>query len=99
MKKNCWEVKHCGLENDCAAFHEKKLDGVHGGKNAGRCCWVVAGTLCANKPQGVFAQKFLACEKCDFYNQVKKEEFPNFLLAVQLLHKLKGNAVTVHPAH
>lgn len=66
MKKNCWEVKNCGREVNgaksidlgvCIAVTESRLNGVHDGQNAGRSCWVVAGTLCGGKPQGTFAQK------------------------------------------
>jgi hypothetical protein len=89
MKKNCWEAKRCGMEDACPAFREEKLDKVHQGRNGGRSCWVVAGTLCFGKPSGHFAKKFNACEKCDFYNLVKREEFPNFSLAVPLLIKLQ----------
>ena len=90
IKKNCWEVKQCDTPSNCIAFNEKLLDGIHGGKNAGRCCWVVAGTLCSGgKPSGKYAQKFDACEKCDFYHLVKKEEAANFSLAVPLILKLQ----------
>jgi hypothetical protein len=101
MKQNCWEVKNCGREQGgvhskelgvCPASAETKLDGMHHGKNAGRACWVVAGTYCSGKPQGTFARKHLKCETCNFYNQVKKEEVPSFSLAVQLLQKLKEAA-------
>lgn len=90
MKKNCWELKKCDYELDCPAFNEKRLDGTHGGKNAGRCCWVVAGTLCFGEPAGNYAQKFDACEKCDFYHYVRKEEAENFSLTVPLLLKLQS---------
>jgi len=99
MKKlNCWEFKKCGREPGgeyedvngvCPAAVEKRLDGVHEGKNAGRACWVVAGTLCNGTPQGTFARKYSACKKCDFYQLVKKEEDSKFLLSVLLLKKLK----------
>ena len=96
-KLNCWEFKRCGREpggtqvNDrgiCPAAIEEKLDGVHEGKNAGRSCWVMAGTLCKGEVQGTFAKKYQNCEVCDFYKQVKKEEFPGFTLSVILLKKL-----------
>ncbi len=82
-KKNCWEVKGCGRElggkdakelGVCPAAIYKRLDGVHGGKNAGRVCWVVAGTMCAVRVQGTFAQEYRNCEECDFYQSVKEEE-------------------------
>jgi hypothetical protein len=79
MKQNCWEFKKCGNEQNCPAFSEERLDGINGGKNSGRCCWVVAGTLSLDKPTGKFAQEIDTCEKCDFYLHVKKEEGPLFL--------------------
>lgn len=88
MKKNCWEVKHCDTALSCPAFNEKRLDGVHGGKNAGRCCWVVAGTLGFGEPSCKYAQKIGSCEKCDFYLYVKKEEGQNFSLAFPFILKL-----------
>jgi hypothetical protein len=50
------------------------VDGVNGGKNAGRICWAVAGTFCGNGTQGVFAEKMDNCILCDFYHQVAGEE-------------------------
>jgi hypothetical protein len=99
MKKklNCWEYKKCGREpggtrNDlgvCQAATEKKLHGTHGGANAGRACWVVAGTLCGGKVQGVFAKKYENCEKCDFYDRVIEEEGPQYQMSMFLIKKMK----------
>ena len=97
-RMNCWEFKHCGRQpggehvNDmglCPAADEKRLNGIHGGTNAGRSCWVVGGTFCKGEVQGSFAQKFRSCEVCDFYGSVKKEEFPNFQLSAVLLSRIK----------
>jgi hypothetical protein len=98
-KKNCWEFKKCGREPKgihvaefgvCPVAMEMKLDGVHGGKYAGRACWVVAGTLCKGQVQGTFARKFETCERCDFYLQVREEEHPNFTYSSVLLARLRG---------
>jgi len=98
MKKNCWEVKKCGREPGglktvefgvCQAAMEQRLDGTHGGKAAGRACWVVSGTLCGGRIQGTFAKKYGNCDKCDFYKQVKKDEGMGFLQSKELLSKLK----------
>jgi hypothetical protein len=97
-KLNCWEFKNCGRELNgskvdelgvCPAYEEKKLDGVHSGMNAGRCCWVVAGTMCRGKVEGTFAQKEKNCLHCDFYNLVYEEESDNFLYMPKLYGKLK----------
>ena len=53
-------------------------------------CWVLAGTLCSGQVQGTFAQKYKNCELCDFYKNVKQEEFPQFQLSALLLAKLKN---------
>ena len=99
MKQNCWEIKQCGREpagsrvselGICPAATESRLDSVHGGMNAGRACWVVAGTLCKGEVQGTFAKKFENCERCDFYHQVREEEFPQFVFSSVLLSKLKN---------
>ncbi len=96
MKLNCWEFKKCGREpggenfllGSCPAAKEAALDGVHGGKNAGRACWIIAGTLCDGAVQGTFARKYEHCEKCDFYNRVWHEEKRNYLYSSVLLAKL-----------
>ena len=99
-KINCWEFKKCGREAGgeyvhdlgiCPAAEEQRLDGAHGGKNAGRSCWILAGTLCKGKVQGTFAQKYKDCEICDFYKTVKEEEFSKFILSSMLIKKLSGN--------
>jgi hypothetical protein len=86
-KLNCWEYKGCGRQPGgkkagelgvCPAATDKKLDGLHGGKNAGRACWLVAGTMCGGKVQGSFAQKYGNCEKCDFFKAVMENERPAF---------------------
>ncbi|MBI5204670.1 MAG: hypothetical protein HZA11_07120 [Nitrospirae bacterium] len=97
MKKNCWEVKKCGREPGgvnvkelgvCPAATEDRLDGVHEGKNAGRACWVVAGTFCKGEVQGFFARKYKDCEKCDFYQMVRKEEGAKFTFSYVLLNMI-----------
>lgn len=84
-KKNCWEFKKCGRQPGgpkaaelgiCPATVHQPLNGAHHGKNAGRSCWVVAGSLCGGKIQGTYAQKLNNCWRCEFMNLVKKEEEP-----------------------
>ena len=83
VKQNCWEFKKCGRQPGgqkvadlgiCPATVNQKLDGAHDGKNAGRSCWVVAGSLCGGKIQGTYAKKLLNCWRCEFMNLVKREE-------------------------
>jgi len=80
---NCWEFQGCGREPGganvaecgvCPAVLERRLDGVHGGKNAGRACWAVAGTFCMGSAEGTFAKKYKTCSLCDFYLLVREEE-------------------------
>ena len=82
-KKNCWEYKNCGREPGgtntetlgvCPASTERKLDGANSGKNGGRACWPIAGTLCGGEVKGTFATKFGDCLNCDFFKLVCKEE-------------------------
>jgi len=96
-KKNCWEHKKCGREPEgekahelgvCPATVEERLDGTHAGKNGGRTCWVVAGSLCGGNVQGTFAEKYGSCMKCDFYKSVRKDENGDFIHAVKLLNFL-----------
>jgi len=80
---NCWEFKNCGREpggkNEselgiCPAAEVKKYDGVNRGKNSGRLCWALVGTLCGGRVQGVFAEKMASCKACDFYRYVCRQE-------------------------
>jgi hypothetical protein len=101
-KVNCWEFMKCGREPGgklrhelgvCPSSVEASLDGTHGGKQAGRSCWVVAGTLCGGREQGTFAQKYHNCEKCDFYRLVRKEEGLRFVLSAVLLSRIRQASV------
>lgn len=85
LKTNCWEFKKCGRQPGghkvaelgvCPVTTHKDLHSAHSGVNAGRACWVVAGSLCGGKIQGSFAQKLHNCWRCDFMNLVKQEEDP-----------------------
>jgi hypothetical protein len=80
---NCWEIKRCGRElggskvkelGVCPAASDSSCDGLNNGKNAGRICWAVAGTLCSGKVQGDYAQKSVSCMTCEVFKRVKDEE-------------------------
>jgi hypothetical protein len=87
-RKNCWEFKQCGREAGgsrveklgvCpAAIHTESND-MNGGKNAGRDCWKVAGTMCDGKVQGTSADKMKDCENCDFYKTGHEQEAVAFV--------------------
>jgi hypothetical protein len=98
-KLNCWEIKQCGREaggakvselGECPASTENRLHGIHGGKNAGRTCWVVAGSLCDGKVQGTYVDKYNNCTMCEFYMKVKSEESADFNMTSSLLLKLES---------
>lgn len=96
-KLNCWEYKKCGREPGgakaaelgvCPSATEARVDGVNCGKNGGRTCWMVAGTLCGGEVQGTYANKFMNCMKCDFYHSVICEEERAFQSGKAVLDKL-----------
>jgi hypothetical protein len=99
-KLNCWEVKKCGREPGgervadlgvCPAAEEQRANGIHQGKNAGRCCWVIDGTLCKGNVQGSYVEKFCGdCQRCDFYGLVKKEEEPKFKIGLTIMKEIKN---------
>jgi hypothetical protein len=101
MKKNCWEFKQCGRETGgvnadtlgvCPASTAEGLEGIHGGKNAGRACWMVAGTYCRGKTSGTFISKYKDCKECDFYKHVREEEDKEgkFMHPIDLLETIFG---------
>jgi len=96
-KLNCWEVKKCGREpgghavaahGPCPAAVETTLDGVHGGRNSGRTCWVLAGTFCGGEVAGTAAKKITSCKECDFYRLVVQEEGELLVPADSLIRRL-----------
>jgi len=60
----CWEYMGCNQDvnhvESCPAY-----------PHFGRICWAVAGTLCAGKIQGTYAQKIHDCHKCGYYHTVQ----------------------------
>lgn len=96
-KLNCWEFMKCGREAGganaaaqgvCPAASEKALDGVHGGANSGRTCWVLAGTFCGGEVAGTAAKKIESCRTCDFFKRVLEEEGENVVPTVSLIRRL-----------
>ncbi len=101
-KKNCWEYMKCGREPGgrnvhklgvCPASTETRANGINGGKNAGRVCWVMAGTFCKGKVQGTFAKKMTTCLECEFYKHVWKEEGVRLCSDSDLMNSLKMKRV------
>lgn len=101
-KLNCWEHMRCGREpggrneaelGTCPSATEARFDGYHGGRNAGRACWVVAGTMCGGEVQGTFAKKCAYCIDCDFYKMVNDEEGGSIIqprVLLNILGQYKG---------
>ncbi|MHB1419042.1 MAG: two-CW domain-containing protein [Bacillota bacterium] len=97
-KQNCWEFKKCGRApggmkvteiGTCPASTETKVTGINSGKNGGRACWAIAGTLCGGKVQGTFASKLSNCMGCEFYQLVKKEEGTSLVVSKVILEKMR----------
>lgn len=97
-KQNCWEYKKCGREPGgknvadlgiCPASTESLTDGVNHGKNGGRACWAISGTMCGGTVQGTYAAKIGNCLNCGFYQQVQREEKPRFETSTTILERLK----------
>jgi len=94
---NCWEFQECGRETGgsktyelgiCPAATESKLDGVNDGRNAGRACWALAGTICGGQVQGTYAQKLGSCLKCDFFTFVREQQKNTFVTSKHILKML-----------
>jgi len=91
---NCWEFKKCGREPGgaksvelgvCPAATDARLSGVNGGRNGGRACWALTGTLCGGAVQGTFASKLKNCLECELYKLVAAQEGKNLQSARTIL--------------
>jgi len=99
-KLNCWEFRKCGREPGganvdalgvCPAAVASSADCINGGKNGGRVCWIVSGTMCCGEIEGTFASKIGDCLLCDFYGKVMREEGEQFVSVARILSKLAVN--------
>ncbi|WP_440950967.1 two-CW domain-containing protein [Methanosphaerula subterraneus] len=95
--ENCWEFKECGREPGgenvselgiCPASTETLTDGMNHGKNGGRACWAISGTMCEGRVQGTLAAKIGTCLNCEFYQRVQREEKPRFETSAKILERL-----------
>ncbi|HEY4716662.1 MAG TPA: hypothetical protein VII00_06115 [bacterium] len=82
-RKNCWEILKCGLEPGgqnadkrgvCPAAIATALSGVNSGRNGGRVCWAVAGTMCNGEIQRSFEDKEFMCLDCAVFKKILKDE-------------------------
>lgn len=83
-KQNCWEFKNCGREPGgrktkeegvCPAATFELADGFNEGKNGGRACTYIVGTLCSEDIRNTIdvRDKERFCCECPFYKQLKSE--------------------------
>lgn len=81
-RENCWEFKKCGREiggvnagrdGVCPAAGNFSADGFCDGKNGGRACIYVIGTLCDGEQWQAYENKEKRCGKCEFYQKLKRE--------------------------
>lgn len=102
-RMNCWEFFDCGREiggknakelGECPAAAKTELDGVNDGKNGGRSCWAIAGTLCEGEVQGSYAQKLGNCLKCDFHAFVRGQQKGQYASTKKILDII-NNKITV----
>jgi len=96
-KINCWDYKNCGRTIKdrnakapaiCPAFSHTALNGINGGKNGGRSCWLIPGTLCGRRIQRSCVTKSLACSLCDFKRFVLREGNPDCMVSDAFLRML-----------
>jgi hypothetical protein len=96
-KQNCWEFKKCGREPGgaktaelgvCSAAVQAKTQGINEGKNGGRACWAISGTLCGGKVQGTYAAKLANCMTCEFYKLVQSEQGAKIVGSKDILARL-----------
>ncbi|MBF0139553.1 MAG: hypothetical protein HQL74_04640 [Magnetococcales bacterium] len=75
---NCWEVKKCGFEKvtpgekTCPAVAFDAADGFLGGKNGGRACTFIPGTLCGGDGPCSTTDKTERCQQCKFFYDLKE---------------------------
>ncbi len=95
MKKNCWEVKGCGQQRrehnntlvKCPVPEMAASDGINGGKNAGRICWLIANTMCRGDNATTFEDMIKVCTECDFYKLVREEEGKMLMYSIEVLQE------------
>lgn len=82
-KQNCWEFMKCGRGPDdqreegketCPVAAATEADGLAGGVNGGRLCWVVADTCCRHLIKCSDTHHESSCFSCEFRYKVQVEE-------------------------
>ena len=81
-KMNCWEFMKCGRqaggenadEQPCSIATENSADGLNGGINGGRMCWVISENCCEYTEKASNTQRRSSCFQCEFRYKVLIEE-------------------------
>ncbi len=95
---NCWEVKGCGFERTkpgqpvCPAVTCEIADGFLGGKNGGRACSFIPGTLCDGAGLCSVEDKAEHCTQCRFFRDLKENYRAVF--NVTNFHRFVQNSAT-----
>ncbi|MEJ2697941.1 MAG: hypothetical protein P8013_15010 [Candidatus Sulfobium sp.] len=95
MKQNCWEFNGCGKQRkgrkdsifNCPVPGMTTANGINGGKNAGRVCWLIANTLCKGENATTFEDMIKTCTECEFYKLVMEEEGKELILSIDMLRE------------
>ncbi len=83
IKYNCWEYMKCGKGPDenktdpsrtCPAAANNVSDGLNGGRNGGRICWLIAETKCCGEVEHANQNRKNPCFSCGFRFKVMAEE-------------------------
>lgn len=82
-KMNCWEFMKCGRElggekanklGVCPAATYPHADGLNGGINGGRICWIIVGSYSCQDGMSSLSKKKILCSDCKFHTKVLSEE-------------------------
>ena len=93
LRMNCWEYMASGRHRDgsgkegcsqCPVPQMTNYDGINGGRNGGRACWIITGTLGDRDVQMTFSHKLATCLKCNVYIAIKEEEGDNLCLPIDI---------------
>ncbi len=67
----------------CPVTTDALSNGVHGGVNGGRWCWVVKGMLCENEGLEPLREQVMACGRCEFFRVLQFEEGSGLMECVE----------------
>lgn len=102
VKMNCWEYFRCGRQPEgknvhdfgvCPASSDHHANGINFGKNGGRACWAIDGTLCNGAIRKSFAKKIPNCIHCPFYILVSGQEGVHFVSALEVREIISSKKV------